>query len=379
MGNVCSSIKYYCEKICNKKSTSSYKESLLNMSVNTNIKEVNSNNTSNKPSLNDFKIIKTLGKGSFGRVLLVSNTNDSNYYAMKVLKKSFIKKHNQVANTKVERKILEVVCHPFIVRLHYAFQTSQKLYFVCEYMAGGEIFYHLRKEGCFSEERTKLYICEIILALEYLHKKGIIYRDLKPENILLDKDGHLKLTDFGLSKILSDENSNNRTFTICGTPEYLAPEVLSGSGYDKSVDWWSLGALMFEMLVGFSPFKENKRKLDIKVYGKPLVRHQKFSERAFSLIQSLLQIDPAKRIGSSVTDSEEIKNHPFFENINWANVYNKSISPKFKPYLQDENDLSNFDRMFTEEDPFSQPKYSFFNFEENFSDYENFSFEIKNI
>jgi serine/threonine protein kinase len=376
MGNICSSIKHFCEKLCNKNSKSSYKESLLNISENTDVKhQINSS----KPSLNDFKIIKTLGKGSFGRVLLVSNIHDSKYYAMKVLKKSFVKKHNQVTNTKVERKILEVVCHPFIVRLFYAFQTSQKLYFVCEYIAGGEIFYHLRKEGCFSEERTKLYICELILALEYLHKKGIIYRDLKPENILLDKEGHLKLTDFGLSKIISEEDSNKRTFTICGTPEYLAPEVLSGSGYDKSVDWWSLGALMYEMLVGFSPFKENKRKLDLKVYAKPICQHQNISEKAYSLLQALLQVDPSKRIGSSIRDSEEIKNHPFFENINWASIFKKTIDPKFKPYLQDENDLSNFDRIFTEEDPFSQPKYSFFNFEENFSEYENFSYEIKNI
>ena len=374
MGNTCQIIKYYCEKVCNKYSSpkGSFKEPLITYTSNSSPMPI-------KLSLTDFKIIKTLGRGSFGRVLLVANIHNGKYFAMKELKKDFLKKNNQVSNTKVERKILETVSHPFVVRLFYAFQTSQKLYLVCEYMPGGEIFYHLRKEGCFSEDRTKLYICELILALENLHNKGIIYRDLKPENILLDRDGHLKITDFGLSKILPDEKSNERTYTICGTPEYLAPEILGGKGYDKSVDWWSLGTVLYEMLVGFSPFKENKRKLDMSVYSKPILKHKNISETAYSLIQDLLQLDPSKRLGSSVEDSEEIKSHKFFEGVNWTAVLEKTIKPKFKPYLTDEDDLSNFDRMFTDEDPFSEPKFSYFNCNEEFSDYEKFSYTVNKI
>jgi serine/threonine protein kinase len=311
-----------------------------------------------KVSLHDFKIIKTLGKGSFGKVLLVKNIFNNEYYAMKILKKEFIKKQKQISHTKNEREILEKINFPFIVRMYFAFQNNEKLYIVTEFVPGGEIFYHLRKEGYFSEERAKFYICEIILSLEYLHRNKIIYRDLKPENILLDKDGHVKLTDFGLSKIFKnhheDEGGNKlRAFTVCGTPEYLAPEILSGKGYDKSVDWWSLGVVFYEMLAGASPFKENKFKLDLNVYLKQIESHRNIPPVAFKLIKELLNSDQSKRLGAGERDAEEIKSHEYFKGVQWKDILEKQYTPRFKPYIKNKEDLSNFDKMFTSEDPFS--------------------------
>lgn len=316
-------------------------------------------------NLNDFRIIKTLGKGSFGKVILVQHIHLKTYYAMKVLLKEQLKQTNQILHTKSEREILEKISHPFIVKLIFAFQNPEKLYIVTEYMAGGEIFYHLRKERKFSEERTRIYLCEIILALEHLHINNIIYRDLKPENILLDKHGHIKLTDFGLSKILKynvDQSINQSTtssfasiyskaFTICGTPEYLAPEILNGKGYDKSVDWWSLGVVAFEMFCGYSPFKENKHKLDINTYKKSIKKENHLTSCAFDLLEKLLNVDSNRRLGGSNLDADEIKKHPFFNGIKWKNVFEKKYKPIFVPNLKDEEDISNFDKIFTDEDP----------------------------
>lgn len=336
----------------------------------------------NKISLDDFQIIKTLGKGSFGKVLLVKCTlYGEKYYAMKVLKKSMLKDKKQKMHTKTEREILEKIRHPFIVSLYFAFQTPEKLFFITEFISGGEIFYHLKKAGCFSEERTRFYICELILALEYLHKKNIIYRDLKPENVLLSKGGHIKLTDFGLSKILrnsltsgkiddkhlnnysnseinnnsinSFKPENNKAYTICGTPEYLAPEILLGKGYNKSVDWWSLGVLMYEMLVGYSPFKENKHKLEIKTYFKAIEPHKNISKKAFDLIVRLLNTDGEQRLGASDNDAQEIKMHPFFCSVKWNDVYECKVKVPFIPHVRHNEDLSNFDTMFTKQNPYS--------------------------
>jgi len=211
---------------------------------------------------------------------------------------------------------MQLIDNDFIVKLFFSFQTAERLYMVMEFMQGGELFFHLKQQRKFNESRAKLYACEIIVALEHLHKNQIIYRDLKPENILLDIHGHLKLTDFGLSKMILDEEDeelelpnlnekyNNKqsanklkAFTICGTPEYLCPEILSGKGYDKTVDWWSLGVLIYEMIAGYSPFKNiNKNKLDLSSYFKP-IKYKNFSEDAESLISGLLQTDYTKRLG----------------------------------------------------------------------------------
>lgn len=325
-----------------------------------NVKSVSSFSTPTRGiNLHHFDKLKTLGKGSFGKVLLVRNKLDDNHYAMKVLRKDRLQKARQVRHTQTEREILEKISHPFIAKLQYAFQTEEKLYLITEYMPGGELFFHLKKEQIFSEKKAKFYICEIVLALEHLHKNKIIYRDLKPENILLDERGHIKLTDFGLSKLIDNYgnstnpsiiNNKEQAFTICGTPEYLAPEVLLGNGYNKAVDWWSLGILLFEMLNGRSPFRtRNGRRLDINNYSKPIeFIYKDISEDAKSLILGLLAKDPSKRLGYGDNEAKEIRGHKFFKDINWDKVYQCKLVPDFKPILVNLQDLKYFDRVFTD-------------------------------
>ena len=274
-------------------------------------------------SREDFDEIKLLGRGSFGKVLLVRYKNNGKLYAMKVLKKSVIKRKREEVHTKTERKILEQINHPFIMSLYFAFQDDKKLYLITEFMQGGELFYHLHREKYFSNDKTKFYSAEIVLALEHLHKNNCIYRDLKPENILFDKEGHIKITDFGLSKVMLESSSESKAFTICGTPEYLAPEILENKGYDKSVDWWSLGAVIYEMLVGYSPFKLKKgQQLSIEHYKRPIPLFNHFTPEAKKIIRELLVVDPKKRLGYGKNGTDNIKSHPFFNGINWEDMYN---------------------------------------------------------
>jgi serine/threonine protein kinase len=206
-----------------------------------------------KVSKNDFELMTVIGRGSFGKVMQVRKKGTNEIFAMKVMRKDAIIQKNQVTHTKDEKSILQKIIHPFIVRLHYAFQTPDKLYMILDYVNGGELFYHLKKEGKFDVERVRFYSAEIASAIGHLHSLGIVYRDLKPENILLDRIGHICITDFGLSKEISLD-SKDGTKTFCGTPEYLAPEVLRGLGHGHAVDWWSLGTLIYEMLTGLPPF-----------------------------------------------------------------------------------------------------------------------------
>ena len=300
----------------------------------------------------DFDEMKVLGKGSFGKVLLVRYKKNQKLYAMKILKKAVIMKNNEEIHTKTERKILAKINHPFIVSLYFAFQDEKKLYLITEFMQGGELFYHLHRERFFSNERTQFYAAEIVLALDHLHKNNCIYRDLKPENVLLDKDGHIKLADFGLSKIMLEKNKA-KAFTLCGTPDYLAPEILEDKGYDKTVDWWSLGALIYEMLVGYSPFKMKKgEQLNIEKYKGPVPLHNHFTPEAKMIITDLLVVEPSKRLGYGSNGTENIKKHPFFKDINWEELYNKKVEPEFVPKIFNELDLGNFDKFFTNENVF---------------------------
>ena len=205
-------------------------------------------------SVEDFEFIKVIGKGYFGKVSQVKYKEDQNIFALKTLKKNKLKEAKQIQHTKTERKILEFVNHPFIVSLKFAFQSETKLYLVMDYYNGGELFYHLRKNKRFNEEQSKFYLAQIILAIEFLHKHKVIYRDIKPENIILDNKGYIKLTDFGLAK--EDVNDEVGTQTFCGTPEYLAPEIIRGDKYGKSVDIWCMGILLYEMLFGLVRKKE---------------------------------------------------------------------------------------------------------------------------
>ena len=297
-----------------------------------------------KVTLKDFQIIKLLGKGAFGKVVLVYNEELRKYFAMKTLKKDYIKKYDQTKHTKEERKILEKIDYPFISKLYYAFQNDKKLFMITEYMPGGEMFYHLHNCDHFSEHKAKFYIAEITLAIDHLHKNNILYRDLKPENILLDELGHIKLTDFGLSKIMNNIEKD-KTYTVCGTPIYVAPEVLIGKGYNKMVDWWSLGVLLYEFLAGYSPYKDQRIKIDMKIYKKELKQDPLISDIAFDLIKKLCNFDPLKRLGKHV---EDIKNHKFFEDIDWIKLEKKEITPPYKPKIKFAGDVSNFDTMFTE-------------------------------
>jgi protein-serine/threonine kinase len=309
-----------------------------------------------KVTYNDFEPIKLLGRGSFGEVLLVRLKANKKVYAMKILSKSMLKVKKQEFHTKTERDLMVKINCPFIVNIKSAFQDNTKLYMVSEFMQGGDMFFHMHDGQIviFNNEKTKFYILELVLAIEFLHKKNMIYRDLKPENILLDEKGHVKLTDFGLSKILDEDNE--KTFTICGTPQYLAPEVLLKKGYDKAVDWWSLGCVMYEMLSGRLPFCIKRgMKLSQKIYEKGVEYPKNLTKEAQDLIQKLLVVDPQKRLGQGPNGSEEIKNHPFFKGVNWDDAWKRKIKPPFIPKLKNDTDLKYFDTMFTDE-PINGPQ-----------------------
>ena len=297
-----------------------------------------------KITINDFQIVKVLGTGAFGKVSLVYNEELKRYFAMKSLKKDYIKKYQQTKHTKEERKIMEKIDYPFISKLYYAFQTKKNLFMITEFMAGGELFHHLHECGHFDENRTRFYIAELVLAIDHLHKNNILYRDLKPENILLDEIGHIKLTDFGLSKIMNNIEKD-KTYTVCGTPIYVAPEVLSGRGYNKLVDWWSLGVLLYEFLAGYSPFREMKNRIDLNIYKKKLKQDPLISDTAFNLIKNLCKTNASDRLGKNVS---EIKNHKFFEDVDWIKLEKKQITPPFKPKIRYQGDVRNFDKMFTD-------------------------------
>lgn len=278
----------------------------------------------------DYKFLKVIGTGSFGKVYLVEDLKQKSF-AMKVLNKGGIVDKKQRDHIMAERHVMTKINHPFIVKMHRAFQSDKKLYFVMDFLNGGELFFHLKKEGRFTENKARFYAAEVVLALEHLHKNGIIYRDLKPENILLAGDGHLKLTDFGLSK--TGIMGGGQSYTFCGTPEYLSPEVVNGKGHTKSVDWWSLGLLIYEMLSGSHPFKskrKNKKQIFTQITDEPVAMLPGFSDEASDLLENLLKIDPEERLGSE-NDAEDIKKHPFFSKIDWEKVYNKQHSPPYKP------------------------------------------------
>jgi len=296
----------------------------------------------------DFERLKLIGKGSFGDVFLVKLKSNEKIYAMKILDKEKIKSYDQEEHTKSERDLMVKINCPFIVDIKYAFQDKQYLYMVTEFMQGGEMFFHLFKEKRFTNEKAKFYLVEIILAIEFLHKNNMMYRDLKPENVLLDKNGHIKITDFGLSKILSRENE--KTYTICGTPQYLAPEILSSEGYDNAIDWWSLGCLMYKMLIGIDAFKFSKNQsLSPEMYEIEILIPDYVTKEANDLIRKLLVINPKKRLGSGPGGADKIKNHSYFKDIDWEKAWNKELTPPFIPDIKDDLDLKYFDKGFTDE------------------------------
>lgn len=304
--------------------------------------------------LDDFTFCKTIGTGTFGRVRLVLYPNSNKHFVMKIMKKSEIVRYNQIEHVFSERNILASVRHPFIVKLYCTFQDPNFLYMLLEYVPGGELFTYLRKYNRFSIRAAKFYISELILALEYLHSLGIIYRDLKPENLLLDQAGHIKITDFGFAKVIGDQ----RTWTLCGTPEYIAPEIIENKGHGASVDWWALGILLYEMLVGSPPFYDTS---SFKIYEKIL--SGTFAVPTFlddvtgDLIKSLLSKDPSKRLGNLKGGAEDIKNHPWFTDIDWKLVHDKKMSPPIVPVISSQGDASNYE-VYPEENQFDSTNLS---------------------
>jgi RAC serine/threonine-protein kinase len=288
-----------------------------------------------------------------GKVFLVKEHKTGNTYALKVLRKDNIIKRNQVEHTNTERSVLGYVRHPFIVGMNMAFQSKEKLYFVLDYCAGGELFFHLGKLGKFPEPRARFYAAEIVLAISYVHSLGIIYRDLKPENVLLDAQGHIRLTDFGLSKE-GISNSSSGAYSFCGTPEYLAPEILNRQGHGRAVDWWSLGALLYEMITGLPPFYcQDREKLFEKIRKSELHYPPSVSRQAKRLLVGLLNKNPTKRLGSGPTDAEEIKKMDFFADLNFEKLMKGEIPPPWKPEINGSLDTSQFDKEFTKMPIFS--------------------------
>ncbi|XP_036799508.1 ribosomal protein S6 kinase alpha-6 isoform X4 [Oncorhynchus mykiss] len=303
-----------------------------------------------------FELLKVLGQGSFGKVFLVrkvTGPDAGQLYAMKVLKKASLKVRDRV-RTKMERDILVEVNHPFIVKLHYAFQTEGKLYLILDFLRGGDVFTRLSKEVMFTEEDVKFYLAELALALDHLHHLGIVYRDLKPENILLDEAGHIKLTDFGLSKESVDVDK--KAYSFCGTVEYMAPEVVNRRGHTQSADWWSLGVLMFEMLTGTLPFQGKDRNETMNMILKAKLGMPQFlSLEAQSLLRMLFKRNPANRLGAGADGVEEIKRHAFFSSIDWNKLYRTELQPPFKPAAGKPDDTFCFDPEFTAKTPKDSP------------------------
>nr|XP_048277084.1 ribosomal protein S6 kinase alpha-2 isoform X2 [Myodes glareolus] len=309
-----------------------------------------------KADPSQFELLKVLGQGSYGKVFLVRKVTGSDagqLYAMKVLKKATLKVRDRV-RSKMERDILAEVNHPFIVKLHYAFQTEGKLYLILDFLRGGDLFTRLSKEVMFTEEDVKFYLAELALALDHLHGLGIIYRDLKPENILLDEEGHIKITDFGLSKEAIDHDK--RAYSFCGTIEYMAPEVVNRRGHTQSADWWSFGVLMFEMLTGSLPFQGKDRKETMALILKAKLGMPQFlSVEAQGLLRALFKRNPCNRLGAGIDGVEEIKRHPFFVTIDWNKLYRKEIKPPFKPAVGRPEDTFHFDPEFTARTPTDSP------------------------
>lgn len=306
--------------------------------------------------LEDFNFLAVLGKGNFGKVMLAEERTSGELYAIKVLKKEYIIENDEVESTKSEKRVFLAANkerHPFLIGLHSCFQTETRIYFVMEYVSGGDLMLHIQREQ-FNPRRAQFYACEVLMALEYFHKNGIIYRDLKLDNILLALDGHIKVADYGLCK----ENMwfQSTTSTFCGTPEFMAPEILLEQRYGRAVDWWAFGVLVYEMLLGTSPFRgdDEDEIFDAILEDEPLYPIHMARDQV-SILQKLLTRDPERRLGSGEEDAEEIKRHPFFRGINWDDMFNKRVPPPFYPKIDSATDTSNFDPEFTSERPVLTP------------------------
>ncbi|XP_068171905.1 protein kinase C delta type-like [Antennarius striatus] len=298
-------------------------------------------------TVNHLVFHKVLGKGSFGKVLLAELKGKGQFFAVKVLKKDVVLMDDDVECTMVEKRVLSLAWeNPFLTHLYSTFQSKEHLFFVMEYLNGGDLMFHIQDKGRFDIVRATFYAAEIIVGLQFLHSKGIIYRDLKLDNVMLDKDGHIKIADFGMCK----ENvfGDARATTFCGTPDYIAPEILLGQKYTFSVDWWSFGVLVYEMLIGQSPFQgDDEDELFESIRTETPLYPRSITKDSKSLIELLFERDPSRRLGVV----GDIRAHPFFKSINWTALEKREVEPPFKPKVKSPSDCSNFDREFLSEKP----------------------------
>ncbi|XP_065192026.1 serine/threonine-protein kinase N1-like isoform X2 [Sycon ciliatum] len=302
--------------------------------------------------LNDFKFVSVLGRGHFGKVMLAWTKQHGEIVAIKAMKKGEIVAREEFDSLMSERRIFEIineVQHPFLVNLYSCFQTEMHVCFVMEYVCGGDLMMHIH-EDVFGETRSCFYAACVVLGLDYLHSKGVVYRDLKLDNLLMDGDGYIKITDFGLSK--EGMFYGDRTSTFCGTPEFLAPEVLTDTSYTRAVDWWGLGVLIFEMMVGESPFPGDDEEDVFDAIVNDDVRYPRYlSAESTSIMRRLMRRNAEKRLGASENDAADVKRHPFFRSIDWEALLQRNISPPVKPTIASPEDVSNFDPEFTSEKP----------------------------
>ncbi|KAK5136619.1 Serine/threonine kinase [Meristemomyces frigidus] len=319
----------------------------------------NTAGTGARIGLGHFNFLAVLGKGNFGKVMLAETKTTKQLYAIKVLKKEFIIENDEVESTRSEKRVFLVANkerHPFLLNLHACFQTETRVYFVMEYIAGGDLMLHIQR-GQFGTKRAQFYAAEVCLALKYFHENGVIYRDLKLDNIMLTMDGHIKVGDFGLCK--EDMWFGSTTSTFCGTPEFMAPEILLDKKYGRAVDWWAFGVLIYQMLLQQSPFRgEDEDEIyDAILADEPLYPIH-MPRDSVSILQKLLMREPELRLGSGVTDAQEIMSHAFFRNVNWEEIYYKRVQPPFVPTLKGRADTSNFDTEFTSVTPVLTPVQS---------------------
>ncbi|PGH02428.1 AGC/PKA protein kinase [Polytolypa hystricis UAMH7299] len=311
--------------------------------------------------IEDLELIKTLGTGTFARVWLarlkVQKGSEDKVYALKILRKADVIKLKQVEHVRNERKILGILAgHPFITTLVTTFADDECLYMLLEYCPGGEIFSYLRRARRFSESTAKFYAAEIVLILEFLHDvEGVAYRDLKPENILLDAEGHLQLVDFGFAKQLY----SRETYTLCGTPEYLAPEVIHNSGHGLAVDWWALGILIYEFLVGQPPFWDpNPMRIYEQIVEGRLRFPPNMPSAAREIVTALCKTNASERLGYISGGTRRIKEHPFFEGIDWDDLYNRKMKGPIIPRVDHPADAGNFEDYPDPPDPKSLSEYT---------------------